>query len=187
MNPCVFLDRDGTVIELVHHLTEPRDVKLLTGSGQAIRLLRKHGYRCVMVTNQSVIGRGMLDVRGLEKVHAELTRQLVLHRTELDGFYFCPYIPETKDPRFIEHPYRKPGPGMLQSAAKELNIDLAQSWMVGDSISDILAGRNAGCRGTILVRTGYGQYVDPTDEAIDYVVDDLLAAARQILSYKVVE
>jgi D-glycero-D-manno-heptose 1,7-bisphosphate phosphatase len=81
----------------------------------------------------------------------------------------------------IEHPDRKPGPGMLQRASRELQLDLARSWMIGDALSDVLAGRNAGCRGSILVRTGYGRRAEAGLQAADCVVDDLAAAVQYIV------
>lgn len=180
MKPAVFLDRDGTLIDLVHHLVDPGDVRLLPRAGEAVRELRRRGYACVVVSNQSAIGRGLLTAEGLTEVHAELLRQLATHEAALDGFYFCPVKPEVSDPTVIEHPDRKPGPGMLKRAASELDLDLAQSWMIGDTLSDLLAGRNAGCKGTILVRTGYGKKTDPSGAA-DHAVDDVWAAAECIL------
>lgn len=182
MKPAVFLDRDGTLIEQVHHLTDPADVRLIPGSARAVQRLRAAGYACVMVTNQSVIGRGKLTVEGLGLVHEAVREQLAQQGTQLDGVYFCPLAPTQDDPTVVEHPDRKPGPGMLQRAARELGLDLLRSWMVGDMISDILAGRNAGCRGSILVRTGYGARADLSNPAISHVVDDLSAAAALILN-----
>lgn len=179
MRPAVFLDRDGTLIELVHHLADPRDVRLLPRAGDALRLLRELGYVPVLVTNQSAIGRGLLTVEGLGEVQREFDRQLSASGQCIDGFYFCPHLPQIKDPRVIEHPDRKPGPGMLLRAASELGLDLARSFMIGDTVSDIWAGRNAGCRGTILVRTGYGKDA-PADAGADHVVADVWAAAELI-------
>jgi D-glycero-D-manno-heptose 1,7-bisphosphate phosphatase len=176
----VFLDRDGTLIEQVHHLTEPGDVRLIPRAAQALRTLKRRGYCCVLITNQSVIGRGKLTLEGLSIVHAELERQLAGEGVVLDGIYFCPVKPEQKDPTVVEHPDRKPGPGMLLRAAAELDLDVTQSWMIGDAVSDLLAGRNAGCRGSILVRTGYGRDVSVDHSALDYTVDDLWAAAELI-------
>lgn len=181
MRPAVFLDRDGTLIELVHHLTDPADVLLLPQAGQAIRELKANGYACVLVTNQSAIGRGLLTEAGLALVQSEFSRQLARFGTEIDGFYFCPIKPGVDDPTVIEHPDRKPGPGMLLRASREHGLDLARSWMVGDTASDMLAGRNAGCRATVLVRTGYGTRVSATAEYVDHVASDVLAAAEIIL------
>lgn len=175
----VFLDRDGTLIALVHHLTDPAEVRLIPGAAGAVADLRAAGYRVVIVTNQSVVGRGMLTEAGLAEVHAEMARQLAAEGTAVDGVYFCPLAPVQKDPTVVEHPMRKPGPGMLLQAAAEMGLDLAQSWMVGDTVSDMLAGRNAGCR-TVLVRTGYGaRYAHPR-ETYDDVAEDLAAAAGLI-------
>lgn len=180
MKPAVFLDRDGTIIEQVHHLCDPKDVRLIDGAAEAIATLRRRGYACVVVTNQSVIGRGMLNETGLAEIHREMARQLGEHGASVDAIYHCPHRPGVKDPTVVEHPDRKPGPGMLQRAAQELGLDLKQSWMIGDAISDLLAGVNAGCRGTIGVRTGYGHELDASDDRVDYVVDDLRAAAALI-------
>ena len=180
MKPAVFLDRDGTVIEQVHYLTEPDEVVLYEGAAEAIRSLREAGYACVIATNQSVIGRGMLSEAGLEAVHDRMCRLFEASGARFDGVYACPVAPAQRDKTVIEHPDRKPGPGMLRRAAEELDLDLPRSWMVGDMISDLLAGRNAGCRGNILVRTGHGHTVDPSDPAVDHVVDDLPAAAQLI-------
>jgi len=158
MTPAVFLDRDGTLIDLVHHLTDPTDVALIPGAGTAVKRLRAAGWPVVIVTNQSVIGRGKLTEEGLALVHSEMNRQLAAENTAIDGIYFCPLAPTQKDQRVIEDPMRKPGPGMLQAAARDHKLDLARSWMVGDTLSDMLAGRNAGCQ-SLLVRTGYGAKV----------------------------
>ncbi len=182
MKPAVFLDRDGTLIELVHHLTDPGDVRLIKGAGVAVRALKAAGYAVVVVTNQSVIGRGKLTEAGLARVHAEMGRQLAAEGTEVDAIYFCPLAPTTTDPRVIEDPMRKPGPGMLLEAARDHDLDLARSWMVGDTVSDMLAGRNAGCR-SLLVTTGYGDRVPPETDGIEARTADLEAAARHILNH----
>jgi D-glycero-D-manno-heptose 1,7-bisphosphate phosphatase len=152
--PAVFLDRDGTLIEDVHYLSKPEQVRLLPGSGTAVRRLREAGYVCVMVTNQSAIGRGLLTEEGLAAVHDELNRQLALEGAALDAAYHCPLVPAGTDRTVVEHPERKPGPGMLLRAAADLRLTLGMSWMIGDMPSDALAGHNAGCRGSIVVETG---------------------------------
>jgi len=131
VTPAAFLDRDGTIIQHVHHLTNPADVRLVPGAGEAIARLQRAGYACVVITNQSVLGRGMIDQAGLDAVHAEVDRQLAEHQVVLDGWYVCPHVPTVDDPTIVEHPDRKPGPGMLLQAAGELQLDLAASWMVG--------------------------------------------------------
>lgn len=183
MTGVAFLDRDGTVIELVHHLNDPADVALIPGAGRAIADMRAAGWRVVIITNQSVIGRGKLTEAGLCEIHDEMRRQLALHGADVDGIYFCPLAPTIKDPTVIEDAMRKPGPGMLLAASAEMQIDLGASWMVGDTVSDMLAGRHAGCR-TVLVRTGYGDKYAHGDTAVDHDVADLSAAAAVIMRSK---
>lgn len=175
-----FLDRDGTIIELVHHLTDPGDVALIPGAGAAIARLRHAGWAVVVVTNQSVIGRGKLTEAGLAEVHTEMNRQLAAEGARVDGIYFCPLAPTVKDNTHVEDPMRKPGPGMLQQAAREMNLDLGASWMVGDTVSDVLAGRNAGTR-SLLVRTGYGAQYAHDRDYFDAEAPDLAQAVDIIL------
>ncbi|EDN68069.1 HAD-superfamily hydrolase [Beggiatoa sp. PS] len=154
--PAVFLDRDGTLIEQVHYLSKPEQVKLVPGGGEAIKQLRDAGFACILVTNQSPIGRGLITEDDLKKIHEVQAEQLAQYNTQLDGIYYCPAVPQVKDRTVIDHYDRKPGPGMLFKAAKELDIDLTRSWMVGDMISDLVAGYHAHCEGLILVNTGKG-------------------------------
>lgn len=183
MKPAAFLDRDGTIIELVHHLNDPADVRLIDGAGEAIKRLRDAGLEVVIVTNQSVIGRGKLTVEGLARVHEEMNRQLEPFDAQIHKIYFCPLAPTQSDSTVIEDRMRKPGPGMLEDAATDLGLDLASSWMVGDTISDMLAGKNAGCR-SLLVKTGYGDRVAEDDPAISAVAPSLAEAADIILKDK---
>jgi D-glycero-D-manno-heptose 1,7-bisphosphate phosphatase len=181
MKPAVFLDRDGTLIELVHYLSDPADLHLVAGAGESICRLQEAGFACIVVTNQSAIGRGLIDEPRLAEIHQVMIKKCEFAGATLDGIYFCPIAPKSKDPTLVEHPDRKPGPGMLIRASNELDLDLSASWMVGDTISDILAGRNAGCRGEVLVRTGYGEAVDTEAHKIDHVADDLISATKLIL------
>jgi D-glycero-D-manno-heptose 1,7-bisphosphate phosphatase len=181
--PAVFLDRDGTILEHVHYLADPRDVRLIPGAATAIRTLRAAGFVCVVVTNQSAIGRGMLTEARLGEIHDEMNRQLAIEQTAVDAIEFCPVVPIGDDLTSIEHVDRKPGPGMLYRAANSLDLDLDASWMVGDLISDVRAGINAGCRGSVLVRTGKESGEDAAPPGAEYyVADDLVAAARLILA-----
>ena len=181
--PAVFLDRDGTLIEHVHYLSDPARVRLLPGAAEALRRLRQAGFARVLVTNQSAIGRGMLTVERLAEIHAELERQLAASGATLDGIYYCPAAPAGDDRTVVECPDRKPGPGMLLSAAAEKGLDLSASWMVGDLISDVLAGLNAGCR-SILVQSGQATPSELAAAATDrsLVAPDLATSVEWILS-----
>jgi D-glycero-D-manno-heptose 1,7-bisphosphate phosphatase len=175
MRAAIFLDRDGTLNEECGFVTRPEQVRLLAGAASAVRLLRAAGFACVVVTNQSAVGRGLMTLADLDGVHAELRRQLETQGADLDGLYYCPARPG-------DDPERKPAPGMLLRAARELQLDLARSWMVGDSARDVLAARNAGCRGAILVRSGHDVAAAiPLLNETDAIAADLAEAARLIL------
>ena len=192
---CVFLDRDRTIIEDPGYLTDPEAVKLLPGVELALRSLADAGFKLVVVTNQSAVARGMITEDGLERIHEEMRRQLSERDVVLDGIYHCPYHPDGAVEEFArESVDRKPQPGMLLRAAKELELDLAHSWMVGDSPRDVEAGQRAGCR-TVRVRPAaeeapQGQpmrdtkHIDASqdeDAQADFTVRNLVDAARVIV------
>jgi D-glycero-D-manno-heptose 1,7-bisphosphate phosphatase len=178
--PAVFLDRDGTLIEHVHYLSDPAAVRLLPDAAQALRQLRDAGYALVLVTNQSAIGRGLLTVETLQEIHDVMNHLLAEQDVALDAIYFCPEAPaQDGDRTAIDHPDRKPSPGMLLRAAAELELDLPASWMIGDMVSDALAGQYAGCRGSLLVATGKEP---PLSHSHQFpVLADLAAATSLIL------
>jgi D,D-heptose 1,7-bisphosphate phosphatase len=179
--PAVFLDRDGTLIEHVPYLSDPELVRLLPGAAEALKRLRRAGFARVLVTNQSAIGRGMLTEDRLAQIHIELYRQLAAAGATLDGTYYCPNAPAGDDRTVVECQDRKPGPGMLRRAAADLNLELSRSWMVGDLISDVLAGLNAGCR-SILVQSGQSSPADADALAgRSLIARDLAAAADLII------
>lgn len=180
--PAVFLDRDGTLNVERSILTKPEEMQLLPSVADALHLLKSAGFACVVVTNQSAVGRGLMTEGDLQRIHEEMNRRLADAGVVLDGIYSCIVAPSTDDKLAVDHPDRKPAPGLLLRAAADLYLDLKKSWMIGDSLRDILAGQNAGCRGCILVRTGHA--IDESHGALAkpfVVVDDLLAAAKHIL------
>jgi len=179
--PAVFLDRDGTIIESVHYLSDPREVRLIPGASDAIRRLREAGFVCVVVTNQSAIGRGMITEDQLVTIHDEMNRRLAAEGAEVDAIYFCPEAPSVEDRGTIEYQDRKPGPGMLYRGATDLGLDLDASWMVGDMLSDVLAGLNARCKGSVLVRTGKGMSDEERRLKLDYHVSEDIAAAADLI------
>ena len=152
-NAAIFLDRDDTIIEDPGYINDPEQVKLLPGVTDALSQLKKMGYKLVVVTNQSAVARGMVSEEVLEEIHERLRKLLGRKRVYLDGIYYCPYHPEAVIPKYRrDSDFRKPNPGMLFQAAEELGIDLKESWMIGNSYTDVAAGVNAGCR-TILIRS----------------------------------
>jgi D-glycero-D-manno-heptose 1,7-bisphosphate phosphatase len=162
LKAAVFFDRDGTIIKSVHYLSDPDEVELIDGAAQVLRELEQEGYLRVVVTNQAAINKGILSRERLEQIHQRIGALLDAQGASIDGWYFCPEIRRSKDHETIDHPDRKPGPGMLLKAARDMNISLAESWMVGDTLSDALAGSNAGCKGSILIESGL---YDPGYEA----------------------
>jgi D-glycero-D-manno-heptose 1,7-bisphosphate phosphatase len=181
--PAVFLDRDGTIIREVHYIRHPSQVELIPGAAGAIASLQNAGLLCVVVSNQAGVGRGILTLEDVKIVQREVDRQLLADGVKLDGFYFCPEAPRSNDRRSVDHPDRKPGPGMLLRAAADHGIDLARSWMVGDMLSDVLAGRNAGVFRTIHVLTGHGHANPEASVEADHVASDIVEAAGLIVRY----
>lgn len=146
----IFLDRDGTINKYVGFLREVEQFELLPNTSEAIKKINNSGYLAIVVTNQPVVARGEVTFEQLDQIHNKMEALLGKDGAYLDGIYFCPHhphkgfegeIPELK----VECECRKPKPGMLLQAAKDFNIDLSKSWMIGDSDNDILAGENAGC------------------------------------------
>ena len=151
----VFLDRDGTINKYVGFLRKPEDLELLPGAAEAIKKINESGYLAIVVTNQPVIARGEVTVEQLDEIHNKLETLLGQEGAYLDAIYYCPHHPDKGFPGEIPElkidcDCRKPKPGMLLKAAEDFNIDLSQSWMIGDDERDMEAGKAAGCR-TVLV------------------------------------
>ena len=182
--PAIFLDRDHTIIADPGYLSDPGAVRLLPGVERAIKSLAQAGYKIVVVTNQSGVARGMLSEETLDVIHAEMRRQLAAGGAHIDAVYYCPYHPDgTVEQYAIDSDLRKPRPGMLLKAAEDMDLDLGESWMVGDSSRDVEAGQRAGCR-TVRLRTGHtrvpGEAMDDDVQA-DFSVRTLVEAAKLIL------
>ena len=153
----VFLDRDGTINEQMGYINHLSRFVLLPGVVAAIRRLNQAGVPVVVVTNQSGLARGYFPPALLDQVHAEMRQRLAEGGARVDGVYVCPHHPEAREERYRRAcGCRKPRPGLLERAARELGLDLARSYMVGDRYSDVATGAAAGCR-TVLVLTGYGR------------------------------
>ena len=145
LSKAVFLDRDGTLMHNVSYCSDPAKVQILPGVAQSLKKLKEHGFKLVIVTNQSGIGRGYFEEETFWKVQAALEQQVGPEM--IDATYFCSDHPDQATGR------RKPGPGMLIEAAHDLELDLASCFMIGDSESDVEAGLRAGVKATILIGT----------------------------------
>jgi len=180
----VFLDRDGALIEHYDYLTDPSQVHVLPCAPPALRRLKDRGFALVLVTNQSAIARGMLTEPKLAEIHDRLKAQLAEQGAYLDQIYYCPCHPEGAVAKYRrETDLRKPAPGMLLLAARELDLDLAQSWAVGDDDRDIEAGRRAGCRTILLDSHSTSPLVRRGAVPPDYRAVNLLEAANLIIRY----
>ena len=182
--PVVFLDKDGTVIEDVPYNVDPRRIRLAPGARQAIQLLGEAGATLVIVTNQSGVARGYFSEDDLRVVGRHLADLFAGLGARLDGFYFCPHV----EPGQGVNGYaricdcRKPEPGLVTTACRDLGLSLERAWFVGDTWMDVVAGRRAGCR-TIMVgpETRTADALD-ADRRPDFAVDNLLLAAETILA-----
>lgn len=195
LKKAAFLDRDGVLIADVGHLTNHDQIKLLPRVPQAIKKLNDSQIPVVVVTNQSVVGRGLCSEEKLRNIHLELEDLLSKDDADITKFYFCPHHPSAAvGPYRIDCECRKPKAGMLRQAAQELGIDLAGSVMVGDNLSDIQAGLSAGCR-TVLISPAIGaenrkyssmpnyrpdHIAAELDSAIDWILDTLRVGSEQL-------
>lgn len=160
----IFLDWDGTINKYVGFLRNINEFELLDGAADAIKKINASGYLAIVITNQPVIARGEVSFEELERIHNKMETLLGKKGAYLDAIYFCPHHPhkgyEGERPELkFDCDCRKPKPGMLLKAAQDFNIDLAQSWMIGDGENDIRAGQNAGCQTAFIGNESYGQTV----------------------------
>ena len=186
--PAVFLDRDGTLNVEKDFLRAPDDLELLPGVGPALRSLRDAGFRLVVVTNQPVIARGDATEADVAAVHRRLEWELGKEGAYLDGIYFCPHHPERgfageRAELKMSCECRKPATGLFERACRDLRIDSAGSWMVGDQTRDIEMARRAGLR-SVLVQTGAAGQDGRFEARPDHVAHDLAAAAHVILQHE---
>lgn len=184
----VFLDRDGTLIPDKDCLCNADELETFPGVAEALHELNLHGWRTVVVTNQPVIAKGFCDEVELQKIHNKLETLLGREHAFLDRIYFCPHHPEKGFPGErpelkIDCDCRKPKTGMIQKAVTDLNIDLKQSWLIGDTTTDLRTAKNAGLK-SILVRTGAGGRDGKFDAAPDFIFDTLNDAVGFLLNQR---
>ena len=169
MEKVIFLDRDGTLNVEVNYLHRKEDLVLLPGVPEALKAFKDQGYKLVVITNQAGVARGYYTEEDVKELHRYMNELLAGQGAGIDAFYYCPHHPET---------------GMFEMAEQDFEVDKASSWMIGDKLIDIEAGRNYGVR-TVLVGTGYGAGVHDEqkkkgDFPYDLYADDLLEAYNEI-------
>lgn len=160
----IFLDRDGTVIVDKHYLNDPQQVEFLPAAIEGLKLFKQQGFALVVVTNQSGVARGLVQEENILKIHQRMQEILLRENIQIDGFYYAPQAADSN------HPMRKPNPGMLIQAAKDLRLSLDASFMIGDKDIDVEAGHRAGCK-SILVST------IQKETTADFCTQNLLEAA----------
>jgi histidinol-phosphate phosphatase family protein len=183
--PAVFFDRDGTLVEQVDDLTSPDQLKLIPGAAEAVRECNHRGIRAVLVTNQPVVAKGFCTEADVSLVHRKLETLLGRERAFLDRIYYCPHHPRKgfagERPELkIDCDCRKPRPGMLLQAVRDLNVALGGSWLIGDTTRDIETARNAGVR-SVLVRTGCAGGDGKFSARADFEEENVLDAVKRIL------
>jgi D-glycero-D-manno-heptose 1,7-bisphosphate phosphatase len=178
MNRAVFLDRDGTLIVEKNYLHQPEEVEIFPGTGAALKKLSDAGFKLIIVTNQSGIGRGYYTLADAERVNKHVSELLARDGVRFEKIYIAPEAPDQPSRG------RKPSPQFLFDARNEFNLNLAESFMVGDKLIDLECGWNAGVKKSILVRTGYGAKLEkeaPGDLPRAVVVNGLAEMAEWIL------
>jgi len=148
----IFLDRDGVINKEVNYLSDPDCFEFIKGSIKALKILKNKGYLLILITNQAGIARGYFTEDTLRIIHNKMQKKLRENNIELDDIFYCPHHPDFTGPCEC----RKPNPGMILNAKKKFNINLNESYMVGDTLKDIQTGRLANCK-TVLLLTGYGK------------------------------
>ena len=185
MEKVIFLDRDGTLNVEVNYLHRKEDLVLLPGVPEALKAFKDQGYKLVVITNQAGVARGYYTEEDVKELHRYMNELLAGQGAGIDAFYYCPHHPEHGIGKYkIPCHCRKPETGMFEMAEQGFEVDKASSWMIGDKLIDIEAGRNYGVR-TVLVGTGYGAGVHDEqkkkgDFPYDLYADDLLEAYDEI-------
>lgn len=188
--PAVFLDRDGVINEQIYPgIHKPSQIKLIEGSAEGVKLLNENGFSVVVITNQPVVARNLCTEDELVKIHERMKSLLAERGASIDGIYYCPHHPDSgypeENPEYkVECGCRKPKPGLIFKAMKEFSLGPGKCVMVGDRITDVEAGKAAGCV-TVLVKTGTGSQERNIKSEADHVCENLLDAAELIIkTYK---
>ena len=183
-NKAIFLDRDDTLIKDTGYIDNPDNIILLDGAAEALIEFAAMGYKLVVVSNQSGVARGIVSEKTLGEIHERIKQLLIERGAYLDRIYYCPYHPKGVIAKYRkESDWRKPNPGMLLTAADEMNLDLSQSWVIGDSSRDIEAGSRAGCKTILINQTPHHKRHKLSDTKPDYQAVNIREAVNIIKKY----
>ena len=175
MEKAIFFDRDGTLIEDKIYLNDPNDIVYLPGVFEALTKLKNHGYKFVIMTNQSGIARGIVDVKNLNQIHKNIGDEFAKHDIEFLDYFYAPYLTSSN------HYYRKPATGMIDEGCEAFNLDPKKSWTVGDRMTDVEAGHRAGAKGILLSQLEDPKdfdfappdaHVDTLDEVAEFIINN---------------
>jgi D,D-heptose 1,7-bisphosphate phosphatase len=182
MRKAIFIDKDGTLIRDVPYNVDPALIKLEESAAEALEILKRNDYLIIVISNQSGVAHGYFTETDLERVKDRIQQLLDHKHVAIDGFYFCPHHPNGRENEYAtDCDCRKPQPGMILRAAIDYNIDLSESWMIGDILHDVEAGNKSNCK-TILINNG-----NETEWSLSesrwptYIVQNLMEAATVIL------
>lgn len=178
MNKAVFIDKDGTLIKNVPYNVDPERIELNEHAIEALAALQQHDYLLVIVSNQAGVAKGYFDEKALARVNTRIASLLAVHDVFIDAFFYCPHHPDGIISTYAKKcDCRKPAPGMLLQAAASLQIDLANSWMIGDILDDVEAGHRAGCKSILYNVGNETEWVMDRYRQPDHKVTDLYKAS----------
>lgn len=177
----VFLDKDGTLIPDIPYNVDPALIELYPDAPMALRLLQEKGYIFFIVSNQPGIAHGYFKEAALSAVWRRISQLLAAFHLNISGYYYCPHHPQGKEAAYSQHcQCRKPQAGLLFRAAKLNNIDLSQSWLIGDILNDVEAGHRAGCKAVLINNGNETEWLQGRFRKPDYIAGNLLEASRWI-------
>jgi len=182
MKRAVFIDRDGTLIKDIPYNSNPALIKFEDHAIEFLQQLKKKNFLLVVISNQDGVAHGYFTEESIYKMHGTIRRLLLPHNVQIDAFYYCPHFPGGKIKEYaVDCDCRKPKPGLIHKAAKTFNINLSQSWMIGDILHDVEAGNVAGCRTIFFNNGNETEWVLKKERIPEYEVSDLKQAAEIIL------
>ena len=185
MSKAIFIDRDGTLIKNIPYNANPELITLEYYAVEMLEILKEKNFLLIIISNQSGIAKGYFSEEDLYKMHKALRRKLLFYNVQLDAIYYCPHLPHARRKEYAkECDCRKPKPGLIYKAAKDFNINLSESWMIGDILNDIEAGNTAGCK-TVLINNGNEtEWIINEQRVPCCSVEDLRQATEIILKHE---